>query len=102
MVMAPSRLEQDFGVRFATVQFQGHGRGHGSCHWEWDADIPDRVQLLEALRNKLSRSIDTIDLELGFLEPLLSPTSALVQPVPTVRYSPPLASASVPVRCGCG
>jgi len=83
--MAPSRLEQDFGVRFATVQFQGHGRGHGSCRWDWDADIPGRDQLLVALRDKLFRCLDLLDMEIGLSpETFPGPTSTHVQPIPSV------------------
>jgi len=86
MVMAPSRLEQDFSVRFATVRFQGHGRGNGSCRWEWGAKIPDRDLILTALREKLTRCLDMLDLELGFSElPPLFSASTLLRPVPKVR-----------------
>jgi len=97
MVMSPSRLEQHFGVRFATVQFQGGGRGRGSCLWKWDAEIPDRDQLLAALRDKLARCLDLLDLEIGLLpEPFpLCPTSTYVYPIPSVQLSPLLRN-----RCG--
>jgi len=90
MVMSPSRLETDFDVRFATVQFEGRGRGNGSCRWEWDVDIPGRHLILASLRDKLSRCIDTLDLELESPATLLPSVPTGFQPVPVVPTSPTL------------
>jgi len=88
MVMAPSRLDQDFGVRFATVRFQGRGRGHGSCHWDWDAEIPDRQLLLLSLRAKLERCLDAVEEEIGEFPLPREDLLVLVRPVPMVQVHP--------------
>jgi len=89
MMTSPGRLDQDFPVKFASVTFQSGGRDKGFYHWDHQPDVPDRAQLLTALREKLTRCIDMLDLELGFPESSFSLTS-IVQPVPTVRFFPRL------------
>jgi len=90
MMTSPGRLDQDFPVKFAAVTFRSGGRDKGFYHWDHDPDVPDRDQLLAALRDKLARCIDVLDMELDFPDLLPSSTSALVQTVPTVRFSPRL------------
>jgi len=87
MMTSPGRLDQDFPVKFASVTFRSGGRDKGFYHWDHQPHIPNRLQLLSALREKLTRCIDMLDLELDLPE-LLPYSSALVQPAPTVRFFP--------------
>jgi len=89
MLLSPGRLESDFPLRVSTFNYESNGRGRGGYVWDHNPDLPGRAQLLEALRNKLTRCIDMLDLELDFPEPSFSLTS-IVQPAPTVRFFPRL------------
>jgi len=89
MLLAPARLESDFPLRLSTFHYESNGRGRGGYVWDHNPDLPDRHLLLEALRAKLSRCIDMLDLELDLSE-FLPSFSALVQPAPTVRFFPRL------------
>jgi len=84
MMTSPGRLDQDFPVKFAAVTFRSGGRDKGFYHWDHQPDVPNRDRILAALRDKLARCLDALDLELKSPTPLLPSVPTGFRPVPVV------------------
>jgi len=77
MLLAPARLESDFPLRLSTFTYESNGRGRGGYVWNHNPDLPDHDQLLAALRDKLARCLDALDLEIGLCPDPLFPSSSV-------------------------
>jgi len=108
MLLSPGRLGSDFPLRISTFVYRSDGRGRGGYVWDHDPELPDRDQLLTALRNKLARCLDALDLEIGLCPDSLFPSSSSVglrvtRAVPILpfrrhRLSPARHSLISPIR----
>jgi len=106
MLLSPGRLGSDFPLRLSTFTYESSGRGRGGYVWDHNPDLPDHDQLLVALRNKLARCLDALDLEIGLCPDPLFPSSvgcrvtrvAPVLPFRRYRLSPARHSLISPIR----